>query len=66
MKDFHVLVGANASGKTTFLDVVGLLGDLVRNDLSDAISKRSANFHDLVWARREKIQYGWIQPPMGN
>lgn len=55
MKDFHVLVGANASGKTTFLDVIGLLGDLVRNDLSDAIRKRSANFHDLVWARSENF-----------
>lgn len=51
MRGFHVLVGANASGKTTFLDVIGLLGDLVRNDLLVAISNRSSNFNDLVWAR---------------
>lgn len=25
---FQILVGANASGKSTFLDVVGFLGDL--------------------------------------
>lgn len=29
MDNFHVLVGPNASGKTTFLDVVAFLGDLV-------------------------------------
>lgn len=51
LKDFHVLVGANASGKTTFLDVIGILGDLVRNDLSKAMGNRSSNFNDLIWAR---------------
>ena len=30
---FHVLVGPNASGKTTFLDVVVFLGDLVSGGL---------------------------------
>ena len=29
---FQVLVGPNASGKTTFLDVIGFLGDLVHRD----------------------------------
>ena len=31
LQPFHVLVGPNASGKTTFLDVVGLLSTLPRN-----------------------------------
>lgn len=46
---FHVLVGPNASGKTTFLDVVAFLGDLVSNGPQVAISKRTKNFDDLLW-----------------
>jgi len=49
--NFHVLVGPNASGKTTFLDVVGFLGDLVTGGLEKALEERSRNFHDLVWQR---------------
>jgi len=48
---FHVLVGPNASGKTTFLDVVAFLGRLVSEGLEDAIAERTQNFQDLVWAR---------------
>jgi predicted ATPase len=47
--NFHVLVGPNASGKTTFLDVVAFLGDLVSEGLDEAISARSQNWQDLVW-----------------
>ncbi|MDI6709287.1 MAG: ATP-binding protein [Bacillota bacterium] len=48
---FHVLVGPNASGKTTFLDVVAFLGQLVSDGLDAAISERTQNFQDLVWGR---------------
>lgn len=48
---FHVLVGPNASGKTTFLDVVAFLGDLVSGGLEKAIGDRTANFQDLTWRR---------------
>lgn len=34
---FHVLVGPNASGKSTLLDVVALLGDFCRNGLDEAV-----------------------------
>jgi len=53
LKPFHVLIGPNASGKTTFLDVIAFLGDLVSNGLDDAISERTHNFIDLVWGRTE-------------
>lgn len=46
---FRVLVGPNASGKTTFLDVVGFLGRLVSDGLEDALGERSRNFRDLLW-----------------
>ena len=48
---FHVLVGPNASGKTTFLDVVAFLGDLVTGDIEQAVGNRTQNFQDLVWRR---------------
>jgi energy-coupling factor transporter ATP-binding protein EcfA2 len=34
---FQILVGPNASGKSTFLDVVALLSDFVQNGLNDAL-----------------------------
>ena len=37
VRPFQVLVGPNASGKSTFLDVVALLGDFVRNGLDEAL-----------------------------
>ncbi len=49
---FHVLVGPNASGKTTFLDVVAFLGDLISDGLDAALDSRTNNFQDLVWGRQ--------------
>lgn len=52
LKEFQVLVGPNASGKTTFLDVIALLGDLVSEGLNAAIERRGTrNFEDLLWMR---------------
>lgn len=47
---FNVLIGANGSGKTTFLDVVGFLSDLVSNGVGDAITGRCQNFNDLTFS----------------
>lgn len=52
LSDFHVLVGPNASGKTTFLDVVKFLGDLVSGGIEKAVGDRTANFQDLTWQRK--------------
>jgi predicted ATPase len=46
---FHILVGPNASGKTTFLDVISFLNHLVSNGLEFALSERSRNFRELLW-----------------
>ena len=51
LERFHVLVGPNASGKTTFLDVVALLGRMVSDGLDAAIDERTKNFVDLLWRR---------------
>jgi len=53
LQRFHTLVGPNASGKTTFLDVVSFLGLLVSEGSADAaVNRRSRNFQDLVWQRK--------------
>ena len=51
LEPFQVLVGPNASGKTTFLDVVGFLSDLVSDGLEFALTTRTKNFDDLLWQR---------------
>jgi predicted ATPase len=47
--DFRVLIGPNASGKTTFLDVVEFLSDLLAEGLDQAITNRSTDIHDLLF-----------------
>lgn len=52
---FQVLVGPNASGKSTFLDVVRFLSDLVSGGLEAAVTKRTENLQDLFWNRRGSV-----------
>ena len=46
---FHVLVGPNASGKSTLFDAIAFLG--VSGGLEAAVENRTSNFQDLVWGR---------------
>ena len=50
------MVGPNASGKTTFLDVVGFLSDLMlqRGEITPVVQKRSATFEKLTWMGKGK------------
>ena len=55
---FHVLVGPNASGKSTLFDAIGFLGDLVSTGLDAAVERRTSNFQDLVWSRpRDRLGF---------
>lgn len=45
-----MLVGANASGKTTFLDVITFIADLVMNGVDFAITERTRTFEELTFA----------------
>ncbi len=49
---FHVLVGPNASGKTTFLDVIGFMRDIVTEDIDAALEKRTQNPVELLFGRK--------------
>ncbi len=59
LRPFQLLVGPNASGKSTFLDVVGFLGDLLRTDLETAVGGdprleiplRAPDPKQLTWLR---------------
>ena len=59
LSGFHVLVGPNASGKSTFLDVPAFLGDFVRAGITAAIEgdarlgipHRAADAKQLTWMR---------------
>jgi predicted ATPase len=48
---FRALVGPNASGKTSFLDVIGVLADLMKNrgDVLRCVQDRSTDFEKLLW-----------------
>ncbi len=48
---FHILVGPNASGKSTFLDVVSFLGQLLEIGLEDTIRERASDPRDLLFGR---------------
>src|ERR1039458_4110751 len=73
---FRALVGPNASGKTTFLDVIGFLSDLMkdRGDLLRPVQTRSADFEKLLWMGKgqafelavEAIIPGTVQTEMGQ
>lgn len=54
LRPFQLLVGANATGKTTFLDVVTFLGDLVSNGVETAVRDRAPTPQDLTWLRDKK------------
>lgn len=51
LEPFHVLVGPNASGKSTFLDVFALMSDLIALGPDGAVGDRVPDFRDLVWMR---------------
>ncbi len=63
---FQALVGPNASGKTTFLDVISLISDLMRNrgDVPETLRVRSANFADLVWMGQGDVFQLAVEAPI--
>ncbi len=51
---FHVLIGPNASGKSTLMDAIKFVSDVVRDGVEAACERRAANFADLVWERPDE------------
>lgn len=53
LRPFQVLIGPNASGKTSFLETLGFLGRIVSRGPEKAVTELTQNFEDLVWGRSE-------------
>lgn len=52
LDNFHVMVGANATGKSTFLDTIQILSDIVNHGIDKAIQQRVAYFDELTFANQ--------------
>ena len=51
LDEFHVLVGANGSGKSALFDALLFVGDSLLLGLDRATERRTGEFRDLVWGR---------------
>ncbi len=54
LDSLQVMVGPNASGKSTFLDVVGIVADLLQTDLETALERRAPDFGDIIWMHEDR------------
>ena len=53
---FHVFIGPNASGKSTLMDAIKFVSDVVRDGVDAAYRSRASNFADLIWGRPENLK----------
>ena len=51
LDEFHVLVGANGSGKSALFDALRFVGDSLLLGLDRAADLCTGDFRDLVWGR---------------
>jgi len=49
LQPFQVLIGPNASGKSTFLDVITLLREIIQDGPEAAVERRARSCRELVW-----------------
>ena len=52
LQRFHVLVGPNASGKSTFLDAIDFVKDCLQNGPRKAVEMRVPEFRDMTYMRQ--------------
>ncbi|AEJ61529.1 SMC domain protein [Spirochaeta thermophila DSM 6578] len=50
---FNILIGPNASGKSSLLDVFQFLQESLEDDVDKAVTRRTSSFEDLVWKQGE-------------
>ncbi|HOT92885.1 MAG TPA: ATP-binding protein [Anaerolineae bacterium] len=58
LQPLNILIGPNASGKSTLLDILVFLRDAFQGDVEDAVRRRAANITELIW-RGENIEQGF-------
>lgn len=52
LRRFQILVGPNASGKSTFLDALTFVRDLLRQGVEPAVRQRARQLEELLWLRK--------------
>jgi len=52
LSNFHILIGPNASGKSTFLDAINLIKDILNDSPQMAVEKRASRFDELLWRQQ--------------
>jgi predicted ATPase len=52
LSEFLILIGPNASGKSTLFDVIDLLRDVLKDGPNRAVEKRVPDFRDLLWKKQ--------------
>lgn len=56
LQPFHVLVGENATGKSTFLGALQFLSDVVKGGVKSAVEAVGATFYDLCFSADQAIE----------
>jgi AAA domain, putative AbiEii toxin, Type IV TA system len=54
---FHVLVGQNATGKSTFFAALRLVAEVIERGAREATARMAASFHDLCFRPGESIGF---------
>jgi predicted ATPase len=52
LSNFLILVGPNASGKSTFLDVLNLIKNVLNESPRAAVERRASRFDELIWKQQ--------------
>lgn len=47
-----VIIGRNATGKSTFMDSLIFISDALNDGITEAVNRRSTRFEDLLWQRK--------------
>ncbi len=58
LSPLNVLIGPNASGKSTFLDCLAFIRDALESDVEKAVRKRAYSLRELVW-KNERVDRGF-------
>lgn len=58
LEAFNILIGPNASGKSTLLDIFSFLRDALNNDVDAAVRLRATSLREMVW-QHQSVQHGF-------
>ena len=52
----NILIGPNASGKSTLLDLFSFLRDALEGDVEEAVRRRTTSLRELVWNQTDEAK----------